>query len=120
MIRLRTQAYASLRKTARTPGARALTGSADSTARFWEIFPTTQSLIDRVKASVPRCLTPAQRESFHLGGPAPRWCHTRNLWPYADHGPPYTPGADPPYGPPPETWEERLTAVWDRVTGEWR
>ncbi len=41
-----------------------------------------------------------------------------NLWPYDDHSPPYTPGAQPPYGPPPLMWDERLAATWDAV-GFW-
>jgi hypothetical protein len=52
---------------------------------------------------VPRCLTPAQRESFHLGTPPPRWCYERNLSPFA-------------YAePPPVGWDEWLLAAWDRA-----
>ena len=65
---------------------------------------------------LPRCLTPDQRQSFHLPAvAAPRWCHSMNLWPYDDHSPPYTPGAQPPYGPLQLTWDERLAATWDAV-----
>jgi len=92
-------------------GRRVLTGAEDWTARLWE-------LIDTVKTTVPRCLTPTQREAFHLGTPPPRWCYERNLWPFADHGQPYIGGGKPPYGPPAATWDERLLAAWDRV-GSW-
>ena len=99
-------------------GERVLTGSADGTARLWTVFKPPQNLIDTVRTSVPRCLTPAQREVFHLGTPPPRWCYERNLWPFADHGQPYTEGGDPPYGPPAPTLDERLLAAWDRI-GSW-
>jgi len=99
-------------------GTGVLTGSLDNTARLWSVFKSAQALIDTVRTSVPRCLTPAQREAFHLGTAPPRWCYERNLWPFADHGQPYSEGGNPPYGPPPPTWNERLLAAWDRV-GSW-
>jgi hypothetical protein len=74
-------------------------------------------VVEKVKASMPRCLTPDERKEFHLHDAAPRWCHARNLWPYLDHGSPETPGSSPPYGPPPMTWDEKLVALWDRTTG---
>jgi hypothetical protein len=80
-------------------GTRVLTGSEDKTARLWTVFKSAQALIDTVRTSVPRCLTPTERQEFHLGTPPPRWCYERNLWPFADHGPPYTDGGSPPYGP---------------------
>jgi WD40 repeat protein len=47
-------------------GSRILTASGDGTARLWEAFPDPQALVDRVKAEVPRCLTPEQRERLFL------------------------------------------------------
>jgi hypothetical protein len=47
-------------------GGRILTASYDNTARLWEAFPETQALIDRMKADVPRCLTPEQRQRLFL------------------------------------------------------
>ena len=82
------------------------------------MFKSTQDLINTVRISVPRCLTPTQREAFHLGTPPPRWCYERNLWPFADHGPSYLEGGNPPYGPPATTWDERLLADWDWI-GSW-
>ena len=99
-------------------GSRVLTGSDDHTARLWSVFKSAQDLINIVHTSIPRCLSPMQREAFHLGTPPPRWCYERNLWPLADHGQPYTEGGNPPYGPPPPTLDEKLIAVWDRV-GSW-
>jgi hypothetical protein len=90
----------------------------DNTARLWSVFKSAQALIDTVRTSVPRCLTPAQREAFHLGTAPPRWCYERNLWPFADHGQPYSAGNSPPYGPPAPTWDEQLLAAWDWV-GSW-
>ena len=39
-------------------------------------FGTTQALVDRVKRTVPRCLTRAQRKRFYLPPEPPRWCIT--------------------------------------------
>jgi WD40 repeat protein len=89
-------------------GAHVLTGSRDKTARLWPLFSSAQALVDEVKASVPRCLTLTQRESFHLGTPPPRWCYERNLSPFADAA------------PPPVGWDEWLVAEWDRAAGWFR
>jgi WD40 repeat protein len=91
-------------------GTRVVTGSWDNTARLWSVSKSVQDLIDIVRTSVLRCLTPMQREAFHLGTPPPRWCYERNLWPFADHGQSDTGGGSPPYGPPAATWDERLLA----------
>jgi WD40 repeat protein len=96
-------------------GKRVLTGSDDKTARLWSVY-SAQDLVDEVKASVPRCLTPDEREHSHLYNASPRWCHARNLWPYLDHGSPEIKGASPPYGPPPLTWDEKASELWDRWT----
>ena len=78
-------------------GTRVVTTSDDKTARarVWEIFPTTQALVDRAKRRVPRCLTQAQLRQFYLPEEPPRWCITgagleaerdpqkwQPLWPY--------------------------------------
>ena len=92
-------------------GTRVLTGSWDSTARLWSLFKSAQDLINQVRTTVPHCLTPLQREAFHLGTSPPRWCYERNLWPFADHGQPYISGGSPPDGPPAPSWDER----WPRL-----
>ena len=51
-------------------------------ARLWEAFPEPQNLVDRVKAEVPRCFTPEQRESLFLAPTPPRWCAAMHKWPY--------------------------------------
>jgi streptogramin lyase len=99
-------------------GTRVLTGSNDTTARLWSVFKSARALINIVRTSVARCLTPMQREAFHLGTPPPRWCYERDLWPFADHGQSYIGGGSPPYGPPATTWDERLLAAWDWI-GSW-
>jgi WD40 repeat protein len=65
-------------------GNRVVTASADNTARVWEVFPTTQALVDRVKEAVPRCLTPQQRQQLYLASAPPSWCKTLHKWPYDD------------------------------------
>ena len=97
-------------------GNHVLTGSLDKTARLWSVF-SAQDVVDEVKATVPRCMTPNEREHSHLHDASPRWCHARNLWPYLDHGPPEVKGSSPPYGPPSMSLDEKLIGFWDRWTG---
>ena len=47
-------------------GPRIITGSSDGTARLWHLLPVGQALIDQAKASVVRCLSPAQRVRYYL------------------------------------------------------
>jgi hypothetical protein len=63
-------------------GGRIVTASEDSTARLWEAFPEPQTLVDRIKAEVPRCLTPEQRQRLFLAPTPPRWCIDLHKWPY--------------------------------------
>ncbi len=62
---------------------------------MWELFQTTQALVDYAKRTVPRCLTQAQLSQFYLPDEPPRWCITgagleaerdpkkwQPLWPY--------------------------------------
>jgi WD40 repeat protein len=71
------------------------TGSADGTARVWQLFRTTQQLVDAAKLAVPRCLSGDEREKFFLEPEPPRRCITgtgleaerdptkwRPIWPY--------------------------------------
>ena len=97
-------------------GNHVLTGSLDKTARLWSVF-SAQDVVDEVKATVPRCMTPNEREHSHLHDASSRWCHARNLWPYLDHGPPEVKGSSPPYGPPSMSLDEKLIGFWDRWTG---
>ncbi|GAG18377.1 unnamed protein product, partial [marine sediment metagenome] len=57
-------------------GSFIVTGSSDKTARVWDIFANTQSLVDHAKVSVVRCLSQAQRQRFNLVSVPPRWCIT--------------------------------------------
>jgi WD40 repeat protein len=57
-------------------GARVATRSNDNTARISPFFDKTTSLVDQAKNTVPRCLTTAQMNTFHLGAIPPRWCIT--------------------------------------------
>jgi hypothetical protein len=63
-------------------GTHVVTASADTTARIWNIFPTTQSLIDRAKEVVPRCLTPKARDEAFLDRAPAAWCIEMAKWPY--------------------------------------
>ncbi|HET7384913.1 MAG TPA: TIR domain-containing protein [Pseudolabrys sp.] len=63
-------------------GEQILTSSDDTTARIWLVFPTEQTLVDRSKVLVPRCLTREQRKNFFLGPEPPPWCIERKKWPY--------------------------------------
>jgi WD40 repeat protein len=63
-------------------GGRILTASWDNTARLWEVFPEPQTLVDRVKAEIPRCLTRAQRQHFFLAPTQPSCCASMHKWPY--------------------------------------
>jgi WD40 repeat protein len=63
-------------------GGRILTASRDNTARLWEAFPEIPTLLDQMKADVPRCLTSEQRESLFLAVKPPRWCIDMHKWPY--------------------------------------
>jgi WD40 repeat protein len=63
-------------------GGRILTASWDKTARLWEAFTRTQTLVDRVKVEAPRCLSPEQRRRFFLAPTPPSWCAEMHKWPY--------------------------------------
>jgi WD40 repeat protein len=62
-------------------GKRIVTASGDKTARLWEIL-NTQELVSHAKAATPRCLTPAQRNTFFLPPEPPPWCIEQEKWPY--------------------------------------
>jgi len=49
-------------------GTRVLTGSFDNTARLWSVFKSPQDLVNTVRTTVPRCLTPIERQAFHIWG----------------------------------------------------
>ena len=84
--------------------------SIDGEVRTWSIYPDARELLANIKGSVPRCLTPAQRNSFHLPSSPPRWCHDRELWPYASQGP-------PPTGPQRLGADEALLLLFDALIG---
>jgi hypothetical protein len=50
--------------------------------RSWDVFLTTQELIDHVKQMVPRCLTLDQRTEWSLSPEPPAWCIEMEKWPY--------------------------------------
>jgi hypothetical protein len=66
-----------------TPDAgRIVTGSFDRTARVWELFPFGQALVADALKAAPRCLTPGQRQRYHLSSTPPPWCETTQKWPF--------------------------------------
>jgi hypothetical protein len=46
------------------------------------VFPDAQALVSAVKATVPRCLTRAQRKAFFLLPEPPAWCIEMEKWPF--------------------------------------
>ena len=63
-------------------GTRIVTVSDNGAGRLWTVFPDTQQLVAHARATVPRCLTPAQRAAYFLP-PEPRaWCIETAKWPY--------------------------------------
>lgn len=56
------------------------TGGNDE-VRLWRLFPTTQSLIDTAKKSIPRCLTTDERKAAFLDPEPPAWCIEAQKWP---------------------------------------
>ncbi|HTZ67316.1 MAG TPA: toll/interleukin-1 receptor domain-containing protein [Roseiarcus sp.] len=63
-------------------GKRIVTASGDGTARIWDVFPNTQSLVSAAKVAVPRCLTPSQRKAFFLSPEPPARCIEMEKWHY--------------------------------------
>ena len=57
-------------------GARLVTAYDNGGAALWGVAPTTQALVDAVKETIPRCLSPQQRKAFFLEPEPPRWCIT--------------------------------------------
>jgi WD40 repeat protein len=64
-------------------GTRIVTATLRKTARVWDVFPDTQTLVSHAKAGIPRCLTPAQRKTFFLPPEPPVWCIEMEKWPYS-------------------------------------
>jgi WD40 repeat protein len=55
---------------------------ADGNVRLWQVFGSTQELVNAAKDHMRRCLTPAQRKQYFLPDAPPLWCVERRLWPY--------------------------------------
>jgi WD40 repeat protein len=63
-------------------GRRVATVSFDKTAAIWQVFATTQDLVEEGKKISPRCLTPDQRTKAFLDPDPPAWCIEMEKWPY--------------------------------------
>ena len=101
-----------------SPDARRIvTASRDKTARIYDVQKLTapahtygnDTLIDRAKKLVPRCLEPAERVAAFLEAGPPAWCIELGKWPYDSNSwkdwLAYTRiGLDPPY-PGTPGWE---------------
>ena len=59
-----------------------VTASDNHLAEVWRIFANLQNLIDVSKASLQRCLLPAQLEEAFLQLKPPDWCLEQKKWPY--------------------------------------
>ena len=66
-------------------GMRLLTASDDGLARVWELVPRSGDIAS-ARSKAPRCLTPAERKSYHLGTAPPDWCVKLQKWPYDREG----------------------------------
>jgi WD40 repeat protein len=82
--------------------------SFDNEVRTWSLYPGAAELLANIRASAPRCLTQAQRDTFHLSPSPPRWCHEQELWPYTSHG-------LPPTGPQRLSLDERIIRLLDAL-----
>jgi WD40 repeat protein len=58
-----------------------ITASDDHIAQVWPIVSTLQRLVDKSKATVPRCLDHKQREDAFLDAMPPKWCVEQKKWP---------------------------------------
>lgn len=63
-------------------GGRVVTGSEDGLALVWDGPPPPQTLIERSKDTLSRCLTTTQRLKYHLAEEVPRWCYEKKKWPF--------------------------------------
>ena len=86
-------------------GKAIVTGSEDNTARVWPVN-TVQRVVDAQHKSLTRCLSPSQREEFHLKPAPPEWCIKGRKWPY------HRSSASHKHG---RNWEERLISGYDKL-----
>jgi len=63
-------------------GRRVATASADKTARLWDVFPTTQDLVEEAKRRLPRCLGGDDLAQASLDLEPPDWCIEMEKYPY--------------------------------------
>ena len=54
----------------------------DDTVRVLELFPAGQALVANAQQVAPRCLTADQRQAYHLPPRPPRWCDSKQKWPF--------------------------------------
>jgi WD40 repeat protein len=76
-----------IRHWAFSPGSRRLATvcALSKAVHIWQVFPTTDALIDAALESVPRVLTPDQRNEFFLDPEPPEWSVHSRKWPYRKH-----------------------------------
>jgi WD40 repeat protein len=63
-----------------SPDGERIVVTAGYTARLLKLFANTQELVSYAKASIPRCLTVAQRNAFFLPPDPPQWCVELGKW----------------------------------------
>ena len=72
-----------VRRAAFSPdGKRVVTAPLNKSVRVWDVFPDTTALVSTARTAAPRCLTPAERETFFLSREPPAWCVEMAKWPY--------------------------------------
>ena len=57
-------------------GRQLLVGLSDGTARLRPVFTDTQTLVDHIKVTTPRCLTQVQRRTLFMPTEVPSWCQS--------------------------------------------
>jgi hypothetical protein len=59
-----------------------VTHATEGEVSLWPLFADPQQLVDKMIATVPRCLSRPQRRMIGLDQGPPAWCMKLQKWPY--------------------------------------